>query len=103
MIMLRQDDCGLVIEGAMGVAQAATLLERGRARLQGPVCQIRLFEVTEVDSCAVALLLDWTREAQRRGIRLEIVGMPSDLKALAGVYGVLSLLPICEPEADSHA
>jgi phospholipid transport system transporter-binding protein len=96
MMMLREDDFGLVIEGAMNAAQAVCLFERGRARLSGPVCQIRLSKVTEVDSCALALLLEWTREAKNRGIELQIVGMPSSLTALATVYGVLSLLPVSD-------
>jgi len=48
--------------------------------------------VTGVDSAAVALLLEWRREAARRGKRLEFVNLPPNLLALAELYGVAELI-----------
>ncbi len=48
--------------------------------------------VTGVDSSAVALLLEWRREAQRLGKALVFVNLPSNLLALAKLYGVAELI-----------
>ena len=48
--------------------------------------------ITAVDSSAVALLLEWRREAQRLGKSLAFVNLPSNLLALARLYGVEELI-----------
>lgn len=48
--------------------------------------------ITGVDSSAVALLLEWRREAQRLGKKLEFVNLPANLLALANLYGVAELI-----------
>lgn len=49
-------------------------------------------EITAVDSSAVALLLEWRRQAQARGKTLEFANLPPALLALAGLYGVADLI-----------
>lgn len=51
--------------------------------------------ITEVDSSAVALLLEWRREAARRGKSLHFENLPANLLALAELYGVSELLQPC--------
>ena len=48
--------------------------------------------ITAVDSSAVALLLEWRREAQRLQKVLEFVNLPPNLLALATLYGVAELI-----------
>jgi phospholipid transport system transporter-binding protein len=48
--------------------------------------------VTAVDSAAVALLLEWRRQAAQRGKRLDFVNLPPNLLALAELYGVADLI-----------
>jgi phospholipid transport system transporter-binding protein len=52
--------------------------------------------VTTVDSSAVALLLDWRRQAQARAKTLEFANLPPTLLALARLYGVSELI---QPQA----
>jgi phospholipid transport system transporter-binding protein len=49
-------------------------------------------EITDIDSSAVALLLEWRREARARGKTLEFVNLPPNLLALAQLYGVADLI-----------
>ena len=51
--------------------------------------------ITEVDSSAVALLLEWRREAARLGKGLTFVNLPANLVALAELYGVSELIQPC--------
>ena len=48
--------------------------------------------IDAVDSSAVALLLEWRRQAARLGKRLEFVNLPANLIALATLYGVEGLI-----------
>ena len=48
--------------------------------------------VTGIDSSAVALLLDWRRQAAARGKRLVFVNLPQNLLELARLYGVAELI-----------
>jgi phospholipid transport system transporter-binding protein len=86
--------------------------EEGRCTLDGPVTManvtgllaesVHLFKVadvvvdlsgvTDVDSSAVSLLLEWRRAAQAASRRVEFVNIPSNLKSLADLYGVADLL-----------
>jgi len=87
----------LVLEGPLSME---TLSDRvlpesdnycGRSDL--PAClTIDFAKVTEVDSSAVALLLEWRREAQRRAKSLSFVNLPANLMALAALYGVDDLI-----------
>ena len=48
--------------------------------------------IDAVDSSAVALLLEWRRQAGRRGKTLQFVNLPENLIALARLYGVEDLI-----------
>jgi phospholipid transport system transporter-binding protein len=49
--------------------------------------------VTEADSAALALLLDWSRRARASGAQIHLRSLPPGLAALADVYGIAGLLP----------
>jgi len=51
--------------------------------------------ITEVDSSAVALLLEWRRRAHAHGKALVFVNLPANLLALAELYGVTDLIQSC--------
>lgn len=48
--------------------------------------------IDAVDSSAVALLLEWRRQAARLGKKLDFVNLPQNLVALATLYGVEDLI-----------
>ena len=56
------------------------------------VTTVDLAAVTEVDSTAVSLLLEWRRAAQREKRTLDYVNYPANLKSLIQLYGVTDLL-----------
>jgi phospholipid transport system transporter-binding protein len=56
--------------------------------------------ITDIDSSAVALLLEWRRQALARGKRVDFVNLPPNLMALAELYGVADLI---DPERQSAA
>jgi len=54
--------------------------------------RIDFAKVTAVDSAAVALLLEWRRMASARGKKLSFENLPTNLLALAQLYGVAELI-----------
>lgn len=74
--------------------QQASAALRGieAALVQGGDLVLDASGVTELDTSAVALLLHARRLAQARGVGLSVSGVPPKLHALAGLYGVESLL-----------
>jgi phospholipid transport system transporter-binding protein len=78
-------------------ANAGDLLSEGLAAIARDEFAFDLSAVTEVDSAAVALLLEWQRQAAARGGRLALSGVPEDVASLAKLYGVDGLLDLGRP------
>jgi phospholipid transport system transporter-binding protein len=89
----------LSLEGALSFETLPRVLAETRAYGERPDLPERLTidfsAVTEVDSAAVALLLEWRREAARLGKGLYFVNLPANLLALADLYGVTGLIQPC--------
>ena len=89
----------LALKGALSFATLPRVLEESRAYSARPDLPERLTidfaAITDVDSSAVALLLEWRREAARRGKGLFFVNLPANLLALAELYGVTGLIQPC--------
>ena len=89
----------LSLEGALSFETLPRVLEQSRAYSARPDIPDRLTidfsDITEVDSSAVALLLEWRREAARLGKGLYFTNLPANLLALADLYGVTGLIQPC--------
>ena len=90
----------LALEGPLSFESLPGVLEKSEAYCARPELPDRLTidfaAVTEVDSSAVALLLEWRREAARLGKGLSFVNLPANLLALAELYGVSGLIQPCQ-------
>jgi phospholipid transport system transporter-binding protein len=75
-------------------ANAGDLLLEGAAAIARGECAFDLGAVAEVDTAAVALLLEWQRQATARGGRLSLARVPADIASLARLYGVDGLLDL---------
>jgi phospholipid transport system transporter-binding protein len=86
----------LALDGALSFETIPTVLAQSAEYAARPDLPDRLTidfsRITGVDSSAVALLLEWRREAAQRGKRLEFVNLPANLLALAELYGVAELI-----------
>lgn len=98
--MIRAAGAGLAVEGPLTFATAARVYAAGRESVQaaaansgGMPVAVDLAGVGAFDSAALALMLDWVREAAQGGARLRFVHLPENLLTLASLYGVLELIP----------
>jgi phospholipid transport system transporter-binding protein len=81
-----------VVQGPVTMANVTRVLEEGSRVFQGAEVVVDLSGVTEVDSAAVSLLLEWRRLALAANRRIEFTNVPANLKSLADLYGVAGLL-----------
>jgi len=75
-------------------ANAGEVLLEGLASIANGDFAVDLAAVSEVDTAAIALLLEWQRQAVARGGRLAFSSVPADIESLARLYGVDRLLAL---------
>ena len=80
------------LQGPITMQNVTAVLEESARLFAGEHVLVDLSGVTEVDSSAVSLLLEWRREAARANRRIEFANLPGNLKSLAELYGVSELL-----------
>jgi phospholipid transport system transporter-binding protein len=84
----------LILEGAVTLGTAEALLAESEAHLAGGVGEIDFGAVTETDSAAIALALEWARRAAVQGRTLRFAGIPESMKNMAQLYAVTELLSL---------
>lgn len=80
------------VQGPITLERVVALLAEGNGLFTAPQVTVDLAAVTEVDSSALSLMLEWRREAGRNGRSIRYVNLPANLKSLAELYGVTDLL-----------
>jgi phospholipid transport system transporter-binding protein len=78
---------------ALTFQSAREALEQGAAAIGAGETVFDLAGVKAADSSGVALLLAWQRRAQGAGHRLTFINVPDNVRKLAALYGVDTLLP----------
>ena len=96
--MIEQNGSGLRVSGSMLIADAPALLTAGRGFLRtlptgGDEVVFDLAAVTEADSSAVAVMLDWVRNAGLSRSTPKFAHIPVGVRSLMELYGVTDLLP----------
>jgi phospholipid transport system transporter-binding protein len=80
------------LQGPVTMATAPQVLEESARVFNGSRIVVDLAGVTEVDSAAVSLLLEWRRRARAADRTVEFANVPVNLQSLAELYGVSELL-----------
>jgi phospholipid transport system transporter-binding protein len=90
MIVCNENQC--IVQGPITADNVVSLLEQGARQFTGPSVTVDLAGVTEVDSSALSLLLEWRRAAARNGRAVRYRNLPASMRSLAELYGVTELL-----------
>lgn len=91
--MIRREGERLIVEGPVTLDTVPALDGEIAPHLAAGATVVDFGGVTDIDSSAVALILDWRRQAERRSAELRLANAPEALRNLAKLYGVLELLP----------
>ena len=90
--VIRREGGELSVEGSITIDNVVSVVANGVALFDGEVVTIDLGRVTEADSAAVSLLLEWRREAARRRLQIRFLNTPQNLQSLMQLYGVSELM-----------
>ena len=90
--MIRRDGGSLILEGAVTLDTVPGLIGAAEEHLRQGARVVDFRNVTEVDSAAVALAIEWLRKASESGSGLRLANLPAAMQNLAKLYGVSELL-----------
>ena len=89
----RQGDRYL-IEGLVTLAGVSALLAEGSRSFEGSPVVVDFSGVTEVDSSAISLMLEWTRRMRASKRQIFFANLGEGLVSIANLYGVTDLIPV---------
>ena len=90
--MIACDGGRCTVQGPVTLDNVVELLAEGNGQFTASEVTVDLAAVTEVDSAALSVLLEWRREAGRNGRTVRYLNLPANLKSLAELYGIIELL-----------
>ncbi|NOT16215.1 MAG: STAS domain-containing protein [Methylotenera sp.] len=83
-----------LVAGDILMDNANTILSSSNALAMPQNLQINLDSVTEVDTAAISLMLEWRRRAVAQNTRISFTHVPEALASLAVLYGVAEFIPL---------
>ena len=86
----------LCVAGPVTIDNVVATVARGAALFNQENQIVDLGGITEVDSSAVSMLLEWQRETGRRRFKIQFANIPPKLHNLVQLYGVAELVPLAE-------
>jgi phospholipid transport system transporter-binding protein len=89
----RQGDRYL-IEGPVTLARVSALLAEGSRSFEGSPVVVDFSGVTEVDSSAISLMLEWARRMHANNRQIFFANLGEGLVSIANLYGVTELIPV---------
>jgi len=89
---MRREGDAVYLEGALTLGTVSGLAGAVRDELHRGARMVDFRGVTEVDSAAVALALEWLRQAESEKTGLRFSNLPAAMQNLAKLYGVSELL-----------
>jgi phospholipid transport system transporter-binding protein len=90
--VIRREGESLFLEGAVTLETVPRLIIEADELFRQGASVVDFRGVTEVDSAAVALALEWLRRAHLAGAGLQLANLPVAMQNLAKLYGVSELL-----------
>ncbi len=82
-----------LIDGAVTLTGVTTLLAEGSRAFEGNPVVVDFSGVTEADSSAVSLMLEWTRLMHGGNRQIFYANLGESLVSIANLYGVKDLIP----------
>lgn len=80
------------LSGALDFDSVPGLFAQTDTLLAGAAAELDLSGVEQANSAGVALLLEWRRQAHRRGVALALHGLPTSIRRIAGLAEAEKLL-----------
>ena len=91
---IQHSDGQLRLSGILDFHSVADLLAGDHSWLDGNDLSINLADIRHTNSAGLALLLEWMKMAQQKGLQIKYHSAPEQLLVIARAYGVDQQLPI---------
>jgi phospholipid transport system transporter-binding protein len=91
---VRLEENQLFVSGPVTYGSVVKITQAGLASMNHHDLVIDLVGITEVDSSAVCMLLEWLRAAHAHNSQLRFVNLPGNLVSLIQLYDVIDLIPV---------
>ena len=92
--MMRREGNALIVDGPLTLQTVPELVGAAEEHIREGVQVVDFSGVTEVDSSAVALALEWQRQAAIHERTLRLQKLPAAMQNLARLYGVSEILQL---------
>jgi phospholipid transport system transporter-binding protein len=92
--MIREKDGRLYISGPITLENVMTLREQSEQYFDRSKLLFDFSEVSEIDSAAVSLMLEWSRKAHATGCEVHFANLGESITSLTDLYGVEDLIPL---------
>jgi len=92
--MIRRQGDRYLIEGPVTLAGVNALLAEGSGSFEGSPVVVDFSGVTEADSSAISLMLEWTRRMHASNRQIRFTNLGGSLVSIANLYGVTDLIPV---------
>lgn len=89
---IRVEESRLFVYGPVTCDNVVEVMRAGEAAIRTGNRVIDLAEVTQVDSSAVSMLLEWLRTTQKHNRKIEFINLPVNLAGLVELYDVGNLI-----------
>lgn len=89
-----RDGDRVIVDGSVTVDNVVALTQKGIVLFEGQALTVDLGKVTEVDSTAISMLLEWLRAVQHNNDSLRIENTPQNLSSLIQLYSVAEMIPL---------
>ena len=83
-----------LVEGPVTLAGVTALLDEGSRSFEGDSVVVDMSGVTEADSSAISLVLEWTRRMHAANRKIFFANLGESLVSIANLYGVMELIPV---------
>jgi len=82
------------ITGEILMDNANSVLAESKALDMADDLQVDFSAVTDIDTAALSLLIEWQRRAIAAGKKIRFIHLPETLLSLAALYGVTDFVPL---------
>jgi phospholipid transport system transporter-binding protein len=81
------------VSGDVLMDNANTILSQSNAFAMTGDLEVDFSAVTDVDTAALSLVMEWQRRALASNCKISFANLPENLNSLAALYGVADFIP----------
>jgi phospholipid transport system transporter-binding protein len=92
MAQITQVENGWALSGDVIISTVNTLLNTSKALSLSANSSIDFTNVSDIDTSAISLILEWKRRALKEKQAVNFINLPANLTSLTALYGVAELI-----------